>query len=265
MGLAKRALDWIRASKQARGAVRVVRRIALVAWKCLRRVPLVNRLRLRVNVDGHKLLIRAFSYDDLLCANDDYEACLAEVLPPLGGVAVDAGAFIGRHALAYARAVGPSGQVVAVEPLPETFGMLRYNVAFNGYANIHCVDCALGSSDGDAWLSYERETSTASLVRDLPHKLRVAQRTLARVLSERGIRHVDLLKLDVEGAERDVLEGAWPILAASPRPLLVIEIHGNAGPDVADWLTVHGFTLERCRDGQRVFFLARKQEDTKPE
>ena len=257
-----RFLRWINSHKQAAGLLRWPRRLAVFSWKIARQVPLLNRLQIPATVDGHRMRIRLFSYDDLLTISDDYEACLADVLPPAGGVAVDAGAFIGRHTLAYAREVGPQGRVVAIEPLRANFRLLTRNVARNGYRQVACVQCALGREEGTAELSYERETSTASLVRDLPHKIQVVQHTLGHVLQEQGISHIDLLKLDVEGAEGAVLEGSLPVLATSPQALLVIEVHGRLAPGqscpLAVWLRQHGYAIQPLKDGERLFYLARR-------
>ena len=61
------------------------------------------------------MTVRAFSYADLLSISDHYEAAALDWTPREGEVAVDAGAFIGRHTLSYARACGPSGRVLAIE------------------------------------------------------------------------------------------------------------------------------------------------------
>jgi FkbM family methyltransferase len=262
MNVAMRFFRWIKNHKQTAGLLRGPRRLAVLGWKVARQVPLLNQLQIPASVDGHRLWIRLFSYDDLLTISDDYETCLAGVLPPWGGVAVDAGAFIGRHTLAYARAVGPQGRVVAVEPLPANFRLLSRNVERNGYRQVACVRCALGREEGTAQLSYERETSTASLVRDLPHKISVIQHTLGHVLQELGISRIDLLKLDVEGAEGAVLEGSLPVLAASPHALLVIEVHGRLAPGqscpLAAWLREHSFSVQPLKDGERLFYFARR-------
>jgi len=214
-----------------------------------------------VSVDCHHLRIRAFSYDDLLTASDDYEPSLAGLLPPPGGTAIDAGAFIGRHALAYARAVGSGGRVVAVEPLPGNFRLLEHNVRRNGYAQVTCVRCALGAAEGEIDLAYDRETSTASAVRPLPRHLWVGLRTLDSLAAEWGINRIDLLKIDVEGAEYDVLQGAQQLLAASPQARLAIEIHpwavaADGRCPVNDWLIERGYHIDRLHDGERLYYLA---------
>lgn len=258
-------LQRVKARRRQGGVVRWAYGLALVLWKTARRVPGVNQIQGRMSVDGHRLRVRLFSYDDLLTVSEEYEPCLAEVMPPAGGVAVDAGAFIGRHALAYARAVGPRGRVVAVEPLAANFRLLETNVRLNGYPQVNCVRCALGRDRRDVWLTYERETSTASVLRDLPHRQWVAQRSLDDVLAELGIVAVDVLKIDVEGAELDVLEGSLRTLSASPQARLVIEVHGPPDPGggcpVETWLAARGYHVRRMYDHRRRFCVAHANRD----
>ncbi len=257
-----RFLNQVKSRARTHGPLRWLLRLALFAWKLVRQVPLARCVRLHVSVDGHRMRIRPFSYDDLLTVSADYESCLASILPPRGGVAVDAGAFTGRHTLEYARAVGPAGRVVAVEPLPANYRLLAHNVRINGYDCVTCVPCALGMDDRVAWLAFERETSTASTVRPLPEGQPVTQWSLDHLLEQLGVERIDFMKIDVEGVEWSVLEGAKGILAASPHARLVIEIHdppagGSAAPcPVRQWLTDRGYAITELRDGDRLFYLA---------
>lgn len=246
---------------RSRGAGRFLA-LVLVIWKGLRNVPFVNRLRLPVRVDGHTLWVRCFSYDDLLMASPDYESSLQGVLPPKDGVAVDVGACIGRHALAYARAAGPHGRVIAVEPQPDNYRLLERNVSSNGYSQVQCVAAALGAHNGEAWLRFDRETSTGSLVRDLPLRRKVRVMTLDRLLESVGVTAVDLVKIDAEGAELDVLEGSQGILSQSPKARVLVELHSRPrrqdtrGCAVANWLTERGYAITELADGKRRFYLA---------
>jgi FkbM family methyltransferase len=236
----------------------------LAAWKLVRQLPLADRLCVRVRVDGQEMRVRLFSYDDLLTTSPDYESCVRPILPPRGGVAVDAGAFIGRYTLAYARAVGPLGRVVAVEPLPANFRLLRHNARRNGHRQVTCVPCALGRCAGEVWLSWDRETSIASTTGHRSRRMKVAQQSLDDVLEQRGIHRVDLLKIDVEGAELEVLEGSRRTLANSPAARLLIEIHAApsdrcAGPTaVMEWLTRAGYAITEFCQEKRLFYLAQR-------
>jgi len=256
-----RWLRSIRARRALRGPAAWPMRAAKAAWKLARRLPLTDRIEVELPVDGHRMRVRLFSYDDLLTIAEEYETCLGQHLPPQGGMAVDAGAYIGRHTLAYARAVGPAGRVIAVEPLPANFRLLQHNVRRNGYQQlVHCAACALGRAAGQVRLGYDKETSIASAYGEFPLHLTVEQRSLDDLLSEQGIAQIDFLKIDVEGAELDLLEGSRQVLDASPRARLVVEIH--ARPDTIDacpvhrWLRERGYSIAALHEEQRLFYWA---------
>jgi FkbM family methyltransferase len=258
--VASRLLEWVKRRDRYPRPVRAALRLTLLAWKAVRRMPPANRLTSEVLVDGHRMRVRSFSYDDLLTVSPEYESCLATVLPPPGGIAVDAGAFIGRHTLAYARAAGPKGRVLALEPLPANYRLLARNVDLNGYTNVVCVPYALGRKHGQVLLNYDEETSTASTVHRLPRSLSVPQVPLDDLLDQLSIASIDLLKLDVEGAELEVLEGSRRTLAASPNLRVIVEIHsphatGKECP-VERWLSSHGYRTTPLQDGERRFCLA---------
>ncbi len=255
---ASHLLDWVKNRRSHSAPVRWLLRCVLAAWKAARRVTLLNRITSEVVVDGHRMRVRSFSYDDLLTVSPEYESCLSELLPPPGGIAIDAGAFIGRHTLAYARAVGPEGRVIAVEPLPANHRLLARNAALNRYRNVTCVPYALGRTSGEARLTYDAETSTASIVRRLPLAVTVPQISLDELADQLDIRKIDLLKVDVEGVELEVLEGGCRILAASPEARVIVEVHSR--PDlqapcpVWQWLTARDYAVDLLNDGQRRFY-----------
>jgi FkbM family methyltransferase len=258
-----RVLEQVKSRRRALPPVRLGLRGALGLWKTARRVPLVNRARVTVRANGHRMRVRLFSYDDLLTISDDYEPCLRGVPIEPGAIVVDAGAFIGRHALEFARAVGPAGRVVAVEPVASNFALLRHNVAINGYPSVTCVRCALGASDGETTLSYGRETSIASAAGGGDRRERVPLRRLDGVLDELGIRRIDFLKVDVEGAELDLVRGAERVLAASPECRLAIEAHGRKTDKLQsmlhEWLSTRGYHIKEADEAGRRFLFAAKR------
>jgi FkbM family methyltransferase len=262
----QRVLLRVKQRKSEAGISRVGFSVLLRIWKLLRLLPGSQWVTVTLPVAGHRLRVRLFSYDDLLTASPGYEGVLDKWLPSPGAVAIDAGAYIGRHTLAFARAVGPHGRVVAIEPLSANFQLLEGNVVSNGYCQVHCVECALGATPGRAQLRYSRESSTATcdLRRaTLAGQMRVArvpQQTLDDVLANLQIEHIDLLKIDVEGAELPVLTGAQQTLAHNPGVVLIVELHG--GPSCAEpvlqWLIEHGYHVEDVSDQARRFAIARR-------
>jgi FkbM family methyltransferase len=119
---------------------------------------------------------------------------------------------VGAHHGAYAVLLGKKaeelgGRVVAVEPNPEASAVLRTNVALNGLAStVVCEEVAVLNGSGEHCLVMQGEESHIALG-SFAQGRSVECVTLSDLLSKHGIKHVDLLLIDVEGAELLVLKG----------------------------------------------------------
>jgi FkbM family methyltransferase len=151
----------------------------------------------------------------------------------LGDVAIDAGAHIGFFTMHMAACVGPAGRVHAFEPMDANAELLERSIAENGFADrVELRRAAVGRTSGTATLTFPNETLNtggAYLLRDGTSPLGgnrvrdVAQFALDD--PSLGLRRpVRLLKLDVEGAEPQVIEGAARLLAQD-RPFILSELH----------------------------------------
>jgi FkbM family methyltransferase len=157
-----------------------------------------------------------------------HPAVLARLVP--GAVAIDIGANLGEWTLPLARAVGANGRVLAVEPMLRNAAALAKTLAANVLGQAEVLCCAVGDDDGEAVLavplvtSARSDTGTAHIgPAAAGHEpVRVALRRLDSLLAERCCERVDLVKIDVEGHERRVLDGAAATLVRF-RPALVIE------------------------------------------
>jgi FkbM family methyltransferase len=170
----------------------------------------------------------------LFCVLGMYETqaikFLCEVVRP-GYCCIDIGANLDYHALLMARLVGPSGQVIAFEPFPLNFQTLQKNVSLNDLQNVRLEPMAIGETSGSLSLFFAAEeensatpSATAYAVHGRQEKLQVPMLSLDGYLST-GQFVPNLIKIDVEGAELSVLEGARRTLA-TVRPILLVEIHG---------------------------------------
>lgn len=147
-------------------------------------------------------------------------ALLAERLPR-DGTFVDIGANVGLYTLNAAKLLGPGGRILAVEPGPEAARRLRFNLSLNRTdAAITHADCAVGAEEGVMGLYLDASNlGGSSLVRDHGGtSTPVRVRPLVDVLEEAGITRIDVLKIDIEGAEDKALlpffdqahEDLWP-------------------------------------------------------
>jgi FkbM family methyltransferase len=144
-----------------------------------------------------------------------------------GDVAVDVGANIGLYTLLFSRLVGPEGRVHAFEPAPGNARRLRVNLLLNAADNVELSERAVFSRTGTVTLNLfeQRLGSWHSLGRpELPdpfqpgrtvapsNSIEVESLTLDAYAASAGLDRIALLKIDVEGAEPDVLSGAMGLL-----------------------------------------------------
>ncbi len=171
-----------------------------------------------------------------------------------GSIFVDAGANIGYHTLIAASLVGEGGSVIAFEPNPANAVRLRSSVERNRFKNIVLHEMALGATPGLATLTVRNSNSgSGTLVGDFgqdavnPHELRSFNCSVA-VLSAFVSNRVRLLKIDVQGAELDILRGGEPVLTLIDA--IVVELNSSA---VAPWLKERGFRMELRSKRNGVF------------
>ncbi len=144
-----------------------------------------------------------------------------------GGHVWDVGANIGYLALVAARIVGPGGRVVAFEPDADCASAIRANAALNGLDTIEVVEAAAAARSGVAELVVVRDrlwTRLASVGDHHESEARVEVRTMA--LDDVDAPPPTVVKIDVEGAELDVLAGMTRLLREE-RPLVICEMHGR--------------------------------------
>ena len=155
-----------------------------------------------------------------------------------GGVAIDVGANLGEWAVPLARRVGPSGRVLAIEPAPRAAIALDKTLVANALAQAEVIRCAVGDHDGTVEFaapiatSVRVDTGTARIgpAATGQEALKVALRTVDSLAAERCLDRLDLVKIDVEGYERRVLDGAETSLARF-LPVLVLETGHEAEGD----------------------------------
>jgi FkbM family methyltransferase len=173
-----------------------------------------------------------------------------------GMVFVDVGANFGCFTLLAASRVGPSGTVLAVEPSSREVDELRSNLALNGIENVAIAPVAVGEVAGVATLLVAEEehsghNTLGSFVYDtkLLSYEAVKVTTLDDLVDANRLERVDLVKIDVEGAELRVLEGAGAVLRER-RPVILMELQrsslqaqGASPDDILRLLDVAGYLV----------------------
>jgi FkbM family methyltransferase len=147
-----------------------------------------------------------------------------------GDTIIDVGSFIGTHALAFATQVGPFGCVYAFEPNPLSYMVLKQNIIQNGYSNIIYNNVALSNKVGslifeDTNVDLHNPGSSSLLyVDEISSEINSPHSSFVQTscLDQYAITNCRLIKIDVEGMEDKVLEGAHNLLS-SIRPLVYTE------------------------------------------
>jgi FkbM family methyltransferase len=152
---------------------------------------------------------------------------ILRILKP-GDLFLDIGANVGFFSLLAAKAVGHTGKVYAFEPAPKARDALRRNLALNHIQNVTTVALALSDSPGRRALFLDaRNNSGASSFNRSPHSgeaMEVELDTYDRFASQNTLSIPALIKLDVEGAEVQVLRGMQALLSRTDRPPVVLEV-----------------------------------------
>ena len=156
------------------------------------------------------------------CYEPGVSACLRRLLRP-GMVFCDVGANIGVFTLMAAHQVGPQGRVFSFEPVPENFAVLRRNVEANHHANIVCIPKAVAQHNGNSRLFLSRFCGSHSLVSEpIEYRGEFLEVETVRLDSVPSLDRIDVLKIDVEGAELEVLEGLGHL-----RPQVILEYNSE--------------------------------------
>jgi FkbM family methyltransferase len=179
-----------------------------------------------------------------------------------GMTVVDAGANIGYFSLLSAQIVGPGGRVIAIEPMPANRDVLGRAIAENALTQITLVAEAIGDAPGTGSLHQADQSEfpnrTASMASDASggQRLEVRIRTLDELLESLGVEHVDLLKIDVDGFEWKVLQGAAQSLKDRKIGNVLIEC-------LPSWLEKSGTSTRSVIDYLARFDLRRRHEPLK--
>lgn len=170
-----------------------------------------------------------------------------------GQVVVEVGAFVGHFTLRAAELVGESGRVVAVEAIEENYRLVQRNVTENNLSHVTVFHCAAWKEKGTITLVRESEQK-ASIVKELihgdtPHE--VPCNSIDGLMEELDL-IPDFVRIQVNGAEMEVLEGMERLLVHRPKILIaaIYQVDGLASwKRVVPWLEQRGYKTKMDGNG----------------
>ena len=183
--------------------------------------------------------------DVLIYKTKDYDAGILNFNPR---TIVDAGAHIGMASIGFAQAY-PAARIIAVEPEPANFNVLVRNVS--SYRNIVPIQAALWKADGEVSLgpSTAHPKGAFHIVDGGPIRARAL--TVRSLMRETGIPCIDLLKVDIEGAEKEVFESCDWIETVQ---VIAIELHERVKPGCRTAVQTAARHLQSCDRGEITFY-----------
>ncbi len=171
-----------------------------------------------------------------------------------GMCAFDIGAHLGYYSLLLAKCVGPGGRVVSFEAAPRNFSTLQRNILINNLDNVELINLAVFSKSGMIGMSVSPRDAASgdwSISRQVNGDSIQVQTIPLDEFCEANQVLPDFLKIDVEGAEYDVLMGGRETIARS-QPTMLIELHhfdgdlaANCVPDLLSKWNYHIQWLEK--------------------
>jgi FkbM family methyltransferase len=212
--------------------------------------------------------------DDFINMTLREEDIVERFQPKEGDIVVDIGAHIGHYTIIASKRVGMYGKVVAIEANPDNFEMLNRNIKLNQLTNIISLNYAVYSKETKIKLYLAGEESGYTIydtimieraARGQENFVEVNANTLDYLLQLYGINEVNWIKIDVEGAEYEVLKGATNMLSKSKDISLLIEIHNlsqgaNLYKPIVKLLDSYHFRIdfEKAYDSGERHIIARK-------
>lgn len=174
-----------------------------------------------------------------------------------GEFVVDAGAHIGTFTVKAAKAVGEAGMVVAIEPEVNNLKLLQRNIEVNKLRNVVIVSKGIWGAKEKLKLNLSRQTmGQHSLYRNHFYETDNANEfeevevdTLDNILGELGVKEVDFIKMDIEGAEIEAIKGMDETLRNNDVNLAIAAYHIVEGKTtdktIIPWLREKGFEIQK--------------------
>jgi FkbM family methyltransferase len=191
-----------------------------------------------------------------LCRDGIYEPGMLKTIEKYlsaGDTFIDLGANEGYFTVLAARQVGPDGCVLAIEPQSRLLPVINQNLRLNDVTSVTVLNVALTDVQGPVTIHLASDTNTGASgqYRMTKYKLKTQDakgRTLAQVLDDERLSTVDLIKIDIEGAEYEVLLGSSEIFMQGRVRAIALELHptilearGKNVDEITRMLTDNGY------------------------
>ena len=184
-----------------------------------------------VKIQGHTMFLD--KHDNLgLSINPIYGESDTEFVKKVikkNDIVLDIGANIGYYSLIFAKLVGDSGKVFSFEPESENFKILKKNIEVNGYNNVILEQKIVSNADGKSTLYVSEKAGSHRIYKpdNYVESLEIESISMDSYIEKNNIKKINFIKIDVEGAELNVLQGIQKILDSNKHIILFTEFSPN--------------------------------------
>ena len=220
-------------------------------------IPDLSRFTFVTTVDKNLMKFRPLVLSDLLLvlANKDKEPYVQKIFRPKSGdTVVDVGAHIGFYTLKAARDVGLEGTVIAIEPDPQSFLLLKENISINNFHNVIAVNAALSDITGRRLFYTCAEPIFSGFQPSSQTRIKDAKvvetLTLDQLLQNLGIDQIDWIKVDAEGEELRILKGGKRVLQKVTNMRIIMEVSNG---EIIEYLRKMDFNIKHLGE---LYYLA---------
>lgn len=208
---------------------------------CLYHIILLKRIFLgnqkeKINVNGYQMFVipKDKGISEELSMFKIHEPLNTKFLAKQlqeGMICLDIGANLGYFAFLESSKVGKTGKVIAVEPAPITYELFKKNIELQKYQNISSYNFAFSNNIGtvDFFISNSSNWSRIVGEKDPYHGdegkiIKIECKPIDDFIEELGLKKLDLIRIDLEGYEYEIFQGAKKTLSQL-KPMLQIEVH----------------------------------------
>lgn len=232
-----------------------------------RLVPGIFSFTQTISLDQYRsmeIAFRPFIFSDMAIVSTVFEPDVRSAFQPKPNeTVVDVGAHIGLYTLIAARMLGNIGKVISIEPDESSLAVLRKNIAINHLNNTIVLPIALGYINGwkNFYYGVMPSGSTFYPTRERAlYKVRKTKKidvvTMDALLEKLGIGDVDWMKINVEGADLDVLQGAESSIQNSKNLKIIIRVSRS---ETLEYLQKKGFQIKPL--SYRYYFAFNKKSN----
>lgn len=161
-----------------------------------------------------------------------------------GDVVFEVGAYIGYHAMRLSELVGKSGKVIAIEAIPANYEILKKNIELNNLKNVIPINVAIWKNSGVISMNlneYQKNSISEEIVQT-KKKEELPCNTIDNIIDELNLTKVDFIRLQINGAELEALEGMRIVIESKPKILAAVPYKNK--DEIVELLKNKGYNTE---------------------